>query len=210
MRMVKGGTVARLAVLRMQAGIYNNPRPPSMARDWRAMRYDTFNTSQCMQGFNGKTPVWYSHDGEAFRNERFADDVARMDHRGWFTDTDQNDTARGIVAGLTHGRFIAGYFLSMNDERVYFPEIFTDETDCARMADTHARIIGEAEHEHAVRFDEAQTLESEVEEAITRLRECIVLRHVTCMEYVRNEITDLIETIRENRETLKADYAGVL
>ncbi len=40
-----------------------------------------------------------------------------------------------------------------------------------------------------------------------RRRECIVLRHAACMSYAQDEITELIEKIRANRETLKTEYA---
>ena len=114
------------------------------------------------------------------------------------------------MASLTHGRFIAGYTLSDSGERVYFPEIFTDESDAAHMADEHARITGEDQLEHSQRFDEAQNLDSEIDEAFIRLRECIVLRNTACMGYVRSEITRIILSIRNKRETLATSYAGVI
>ena len=165
------------------------------------------------QGFNDKTPVWYGLHGPYFRDERFADEVqdAHIRHKGWYTDGRFcSDTARGIIGRLTHGRFIAGYYLSMNDERVYFPGVFDDETEAARMADEHAQVIGEQECEHAERFDAAQQLESKIEDSLQRLRECFVLRHRECMGYVRDELRELIETIRDSRDTLANEFKGVL
>ncbi len=197
----------RLAMFKREASRTTWRKPMT----WRDVRFATLrDASGLWQGLNDKTPVWYSHNGEQFRNERFADDVLKSRHTGWFTDIDQSDTARGIVAGLPHGRFIAGYVLSMNDERVYFPEIFTDESDAAGMSDEHARVIAEQESEHTARFDAAQKIETEIADAFTRLRECICLRHIACMDYIKDEISELIESIRDKREELRANYAGVL
>lgn len=187
-------------------------------RTWRDVRFATLRSPCGMsQGFNGegrhRVPVWSSHDaGEQFRNERFCDEVegVRMEHTGYYTDTHRVDLVRGIVASLPHGRFIAGYHMTGNGERVYFADLHTDEKDAARMADEHARVVGEAEVAHAQRFDEAQTLEGTLETSLMRLRECIALRHTACMDYVREEIAELVQTIRDTRETLRTDYAGVL
>ena len=62
---------------------------------------------------------------------------------GWYTDSYQDETAVGIIASLPHGRFIAGYRWTSNDERVYFGEVFANEDDAARMADEHARVFAE-------------------------------------------------------------------
>ena len=96
-----------------------------------------------LQRYQGGIGQWYTHSGEQFRNERDACEVLRMRHTGWFTDNYQDDTAVGIVASLTHGRYIAGYRWTSNDERVYFDDVFTNEDDAARMADEHARVFAE-------------------------------------------------------------------
>ena len=148
----KGGTPARMAVLRMVAADSVNNRNEStqlQAGDWRGARnwtmknYAAAYCSGINQGFDGESPVWYSHGGEQFRNERDACKVLRMRHTGWYTDSQQDDTAVGIVASLTHGRYIAGYRWTSNDERVYFGDVFTNEDDAARMADEHARVFAE-------------------------------------------------------------------
>lgn len=148
----KGGTPARMAIFRMIAADSANNRNEStrlQPGDWRGARHWTlgiYEAAYCAgldQGFNNGTSVWYTHQGEQFRNERDAADVARLSHTGWFSDSHQDETAIGIVASLTHGRFIAGYRWTSNGERVYFGDVFTDEEDAARMADEHARVFAE-------------------------------------------------------------------
>lgn len=213
----EGGTPARMAILRMIAAdsIRNvNPKTRLAAGDWKGARHYTLGRYAAAFGtFHQGVGQWYSQDGEQFRDERYADTVsgAHIGHKGWYTDdTDCSETARGIVSRLTHGRFIAGYYLTMNDERVYFPEVFADETDAAQMSDEHARVIGEQESEHAARFNAAQKLESSIEDSLERLRECLALRHRECMSYVREEIAELCATVREARKTLASEYAGVM
>ena len=183
-------------------------------RDARAWNLKNWRTAYCAglnQGFNGadgsKIPVWYSHKGPNFRSEKFADEVSRIDHTGWFTNTDQSEKARGIVARLTHGRFIAGYHCDSNDERTYFPEIFDDEEDAARAADSHAESFAEMAREDSEKYDAARDLENTIDDSLQRLRECLVLRHRECMAYVRDEIAELIETIKDARHSLKTEYA---
>lgn len=220
----KGGTPARMAILRMIAADSVNNRNPTtrlQPGDWRGARRYTLKSyaaaycSGLHQGFNGtdryKSPIWYTHGGEQFRSEREAGDIlGRWRGQGWYTKTDGQETAIGIVASLTHGRFIAGYRWTSNDERVYFSEVFTDEKDAARMADEHARVFAESAMSDSERYDEAQRLESNNEDNLTRLRECLALRHKACMRYVRDEIAVLLETIRRNRETLRTEYANYI
>lgn len=139
----------RLAMFRDEAASRTWARPMT----WRDVRFATLRSEIGLgQGFNGATPVWYMHEGEdCFRRVRDAHEIVRLDHTGWYTDADENggnELAIGIVASLPHGRFLAGYRLTVNGERVFFPSLFIDERDAARMADEHARVIGEEESEY--------------------------------------------------------------
>ena len=145
----KGGTPTRMAILRLIAAASVNNRNESTrlqagdwrgARDWTLRSYAAAYCSGINQGGAGQ---WYSHGGEQFRNERDASEVVRLGHDGWFTDSYQDETAIGIVASLPHGRFIAGYRWTSNDERVYFDDVFTDEIEAARMADKHSKVFSE-------------------------------------------------------------------
>jgi len=144
----KGGTPSRMAILRMVAADSVNNRNPAtrlQSGDWRGARHWTlgnYAAAYC-SGVNQGAGNWYSHGGEQFRNERDACEVLRMRHTGWYTDSYQDGLAIGIVASLPHGRFIAGYRWTDNDERVYFDDVFTNEDDAAHMADEHARVFAE-------------------------------------------------------------------
>ena len=201
------GAARRLEIFRKEAAQTNWVQPMT----WRDVRFATLKSHTGFDsGSNDGSTVWYTHDESPLRRVKFADECVRISHTGWFTDTHQDGKARGIVASLPHGRFIAGYRWSDNGETVYFSEIFTDESDAARMADEHARVFAEQSMEDSERFDAAQNLEIDIEDAMQRLRECLVLRHTECMHYVRDEISELLETIRGNRELLRTEYANYI
>jgi hypothetical protein len=198
---------------------YANPNCPT-PKTWREARrygFGNWRAAYCAglnQGFNGegKTPVWYCHSGACFRNERFADeceDAPRLvrENQGWYSDMDGNSTVRGIVSRLTHGRYIAGYYWSNNGERVYFQDVYFSEREAAIAANHCAETYAEICRNDDADFQEARKLENKIEESFTRLRECLALRHRACMAYVRDEARELIETIREARNTLKTQYA---
>lgn len=226
------GASRRLAMFRAEAQSPKWVRPMS----WRDVRFATLRSESGLSaGFNdnerGRVPVWYTQSGAAFP-ERFADEVARFDHEGWFTDGDEaSETARGIVARLPHGRFLAGYLMSMNGERVYFAELFDDESDAARMADKHARVIGEDESDHARRWREAQSVQDDADECVARIakmrachsdaiaarealrRESAYMRgdrFSARAETLRRNVAATISQLRELRERLASEFADVL
>lgn len=210
----KGGTSARLAILRMMAAdSANNFNPATRLQpgDWRGARRFTLKSYEgaYCSGIHQGSRQWYSHGGEQFRNERDAHDCeGGPDHAGWFCDAHQYETAIGIVASLSHGRFIAGYRWTSNGERVYFGEVFTDESDAARMADEHARVFAESAEEDSERYDAVQKLEIDTEDATQRLWDCLALCHTAGMHHVLDEISELLEIIRANRELLRTEYAS--
>lgn len=209
---------ARLAMLRAAFAGHAKKYPhcPEHARpkSWRDIRGAAFKnlSAYCgalSQGFKGtdnyKTPIWYSHAGEQFRNERFCDDVARIGHTGWFTDTFHDEKARGIVARLPHGRFIAGYHWSSNDERVYFPEVYDDETEAARAADSHAEAFAESAREDSERFNAMCDAEWEIEEKERAFKLAFMARHVSAehAELAR----EALEELRSARDVLASAAA---
>lgn len=166
---------------------------------------------------NGE-PVFY-YFGELLP-EQWCDEVARsINHTGWFTNPDGetyrdgSGKARGIVVTLPvrpsfpDGVFLAGYVYGDSGERVVWPDCFNDADDCARTADGYAETFAEKEREHSIKWQEARDVENENENALQRLRECIALRNRACMDYIRDEIRELCETIRTNRVRLAGEFA---
>lgn len=167
---------------------------------------------------NGKTPVFYCHCPYG-HTEEWAHEIVRLGHTGWFTQADGTTykdgtgLARGIVLslppmpGYPEGRFLAGYWWGDNDERVIYPELYSDKEEAARAADSHAERWAAIARDDNEKFEAARTLENDIEDGLARLRECLVLRHRACMAYVRDEARELCESIRTMRETLRTDYA---
>ena len=209
----KGGAPARMAILRMIATDSVNNRNHAtrlQPGDWHGARDYTLKSyaAAYCSGINQGAGSWYSYGGEQFRNERDAHDCdGGPDHAGWFCDVDCNEKAIGIVASLTHGRFIAGYRWTSNDERVYFPEVFTDESDAARMADEHARVFAESTREDSERFDAMQAAESETEEKEQALKLAFMARHVSAehAELAREALEEL-RSARDVLTSATADY----
>lgn len=156
--------------------------------------------STLFQGLQGKTPIWSTHNGPEFRDERDAHDVIRLRHTGWFTDIHCDESAVGIVARLTHGRFIAGYRWMMNGERVYFPEVFTDEEEAARMADSHAEAFADLSREDSERFDAMCRAEGHVEAVERDVDMAYQARNVSAKH--RAHCIDRIEELRAARADL--------
>lgn len=202
----KGGAPARMAILRMIAADSANNRNPStrlQPGDWRAARRYTLCTyaAAYCAGINQGAGSWYSHMGEQFRNERNADACeGGPDHSGWFTDSEGYEKAIGIVASLTHGRFIAGYRWTSNDERVYFDEVFNDESEAAQMADEHARVFAEVEREHSARYEAMRDAENIAEEKREVAHLAIIARNVSAEH--RTMAREAIEELRTALEVL--------
>lgn len=152
------------------------------------------------QGLYGKTPIWSTHNGPEFRDERDAHDILNPRHTGRYPDIHGDESAIGIVARLTHGRFIAGYHWMMNGERVYFPEVFTDENDAARAADGHAEHFAESAREDSERFDAMCRAESHAESVADDVLMAYQARNVSAKH--RAHCIDRIEELRAARADL--------
>lgn len=153
---------------------------------------------------------------------QWADDVySGIKHCGWYTDPngetfkDGTGICRGFVIywpetlNFPDGRWLAGYWIGGSDRWCVHPEIHDDRDDAAQEADHMAEQFAEVEREHAERWQAARDVEYEVEEGGRRLRELLLLRHKG-LDYVRDEITEVIEKIRAGRERLKSEFKDVL
>lgn len=83
-----------------------------------------------------------------------ADEIsgAGIRHNGWYSDQYQDQTIRGIVAMLPHGRFLAGYAMGEHMAAAIDADIYSDIVDAARMADECARIAAEREMEYQLQM----------------------------------------------------------
>jgi len=216
------GAPARLAALRADAAkLAANPhRNMRLAANptWRTVRYANFKSTNesISQGFNTdargrKIPIWYCHTGPAFERETWADEIENspIDHSGWYADPDGYDTYRGFVVALPHGRYLGGYYQSDNGERVYFANLFDCAREAARFADGQAEWYAEQERDYQMRWRAADALREKIESQLARLRECLALRNKPCFQRLRSEAADLVASIRDNRETLKTDFADI-
>lgn len=216
------GAPRRLAILKRAADKLNsrdyNGRKAAgnlSPYTWRDMRHCSFKNARAGRcelspDLQNGRPIWYAHTGQQFPREQFADEIARLNHNGWYTDCDGRETARGLVVALPHGRFLAGYHWSDNGERVYFADIYDCEEDAARAADSEAERFAEACREDDYQYQQARKLEDEIEDNFSRLRECLALRNRECFAHLRKEARQLIASIREARETLRTQYADYI
>lgn len=118
-----------------------------------------------------------------------ADKSARMDHQGWYANSFQDETTRGVVYRLPHGRFVAGASDPWNCDKDGFGpflmgrEVFTDEREAALAADRLAEI-----YEEFLREDDAkQQAEAQIEEKRAEVAS------------LREDIRELIAGIRESK-----------
>lgn len=189
-------------------------------KSWRDIRGTTYANlasyvGTLARGFNTidgcKHDVAYTFCGPYFEREYYIDELpdSPIDHTGWYTDICGNNTARGIVAMLPHGRFLAGYEWSDNRERFYFLSIETDLRDAIRAADYYAKRFAESEREYQERYNEAREIANTIENKINRLRECLALRNNPCFAKLRNEAREIIGRIRDMRKTLRTEYVDI-
>jgi hypothetical protein len=208
---LRGGAMARLCILKNRAAYTNahdvNLPPSRRFADWRVFRaqamdverHDDLSPGQQSDGAR----IWYTHGDGPFRHERYADEVngAHIDHTGWFISDEQDEKTRGIVGGLTHGRYIAGYE-DAGGARVYFDRVYDDEREAARGADREAEIVAESEREYNARWKKAQSLRDDAEEAEKRLRAYLAARNDK-----RTAARELAEMEIENLRSIRAELA---
>jgi len=186
------------------------------------------------QGFNGegrdRVPVWYTY-GKAptFRHERYADEcwLRSIRHKGWYQDDDcMLGVIRGRVAYIGRGLWIAGYEDTEHGQTVWYPETYASDDEphsvydfleceamqaAARAADHYAERAAEAERDYNRHWSEAQTLADDIAEHKAKLPRLLGMRNDPrpCYAAVRDEVRELIETIRDLRAKLADDYSDV-
>lgn len=173
---------------------------------------------QICSGKNDGEPVFY-YFGDLLPCT-WADDVCRdIRHTGWLTNAngetwkDGSGKARGSVIqlppapGFHGGRFLAGYWWGDSGEYVFWPELYKDETEAARAADSHAESFAESAREDSERFDAMQDAESEAEEKKRGFKLAFMARHVSAehVELAREALEEL-RSARDVLASATADY----
>jgi hypothetical protein len=168
-----------------------------------------------------------------FRLVGFADEILRLNHRGWYSDGFQDETYRGAVFQLPsrkgHVRFVSGYQESCNDGYVIdlsrggiFKEnpgrwfASRDSKDDAKLeaavsADRFAERAAEREREYQAAWQAGNQFRELAESVVTARRETLAIlkerRDVATLDkpalcaVIRSRVDDLLETIREARQT---------
>lgn len=98
---------------------------------------------------HGYSVRWVENVSCGLRLVGFADEIARINHRGWFTDDDmQDETYRGIVYRLpsrdSKEQYVYGYADPDNDGCALLCfDVETDKLEAARQADRFAETFAE-------------------------------------------------------------------
>jgi len=200
------GAKRRLELFRKEAQKPTWVRPMT----WRDVRFATLKSdSGLSRGFNPDGAVWYAFSAQ-FDGERDAHEVlTTLRHTGYFTDCEGDAKAIGIVARLPHGRWLAGYRWTDNDEWVYYGHIHDSERDAAQAGDSHAEAFAELERKSDEHFQDMSRAEGRVEECESDLRNALDARHAS--HYWREHAHERIANLREARAELKRaqhDYAS--
>lgn len=158
---------------------------------------------------------WVEKVSQVLRYAGDADKLAGLRHTGWYTDDFCQETLRGGVWRLPHGRLVAGYHDPSNPDcaRIDFSSVYEGdnaERDAAYAADRMAERDAEIERAYQEAWQagaEWRDLGEQVAQCRGRilalLRERRMLRHITapaiCSE-MRAKVKSLLSGIGEMRE----------
>jgi len=81
----------------------------------------------------------------------------------WYCDEFGDQTMRGIILRLPHGRFLAGYSMGKGMSSAVSATVYADEDEARAAADEEARCAAESEREYQA--EEAARMEEEEREA---------------------------------------------
>lgn len=157
----------------------------------------------------GSSTMKWSEQAEMLgRDVKYADELLKyLGHTGWYVDNFQDETCRGIVIRLTHGRFMAGvtdpWNFNIKDRcgpamvELY---VYDNEDDAARSANHIAEVYAESCREDDAKFQAEQQIAEAHEEIAS----------------IRDQIRELCAGIRESKlapvvcERLRSDIRSLL
>jgi len=207
-----------------QLGHHWFDEPGTAENKWKGKGYHAVPTSTCNpDGCWGGAPWqidkrgtefrWVENLSHYFRNITPSHDIIKLNHTGWFTDNDNNETCHGLVLQLPARDGKEIYLCGVNDPNnddagfVAFRkcEWADNKEDAARWADRMAERYAESEREHDAKFHAEQDIEQarerivairlDLRSLITSTRES-VLKPRVC-EAVRDQMKSLREESHE-------------
>jgi hypothetical protein len=226
----------RLAMMRADFNAHSvkYPNCPESAKPlhWKNVRgttlgafRDYFGTASI--GWNpgprgARIPVLTSFHADRLpvRDIRFADEVlpSAIEHNGWFADSEgsgDQGVIRGIVARLSHGRFLSGYHWTDNGEHVLFiGQVFESEDDAARDADhkaeSYAELCRDDDEKYRAVSDAEALVESKESDLCTAWEDYRAAwgaylqnpRHAAAAIRARDWVRELITDLRAFRKEL--------
>jgi hypothetical protein len=118
----------------------------------KAIEYNPICEPKSMHGYRGVR--WIENVSRGLRFVGYADDIARLNHKGWYIrDEDYGEVYRGVVYQLParHGlpQYVYGYADPCNDDCALICfDVEADKADAARAADRFAEIFAEHERDY--------------------------------------------------------------
>lgn len=143
---------------------------------------------------------FFDDSSSPVRYMKYADELVRMKHTGWFCDPHQGEKCRGTVGAISHGRFLAGYELD-SGAKCFFARVYTCEHEAAHAADEEARIYAEEEYEYNEAWNEGDKLRVLIEE---KKEDICGYWPARANRRVRADIDSIIDDIRAFEKELSA------
>ena len=122
--------------------------PALLRKKWAGRKFvGEYHHAPTPNGIRGRG-FYLDSDGQPFTRWKWADDVVKLRHTGYFCDLHADQTIRGIVAILPHNRFLAGWSMGENMASGVDGSIYDTPEDAAHAADSMAEYAAEREREY--------------------------------------------------------------
>lgn len=172
---------------------------------WRAAndpaqprRYGAWSPSIVYNSTSDGNVRWVENAADGLRFVGFADEILpRMRHKGWFTrSVDPNETYRGVVYSLPHGRYVAGYADPNNEGAALlcFDMGIDDKEQAAREADHFAERHADKEREYNDAWDAGADYRRHLDDARDLRRQFLAIRKLAPKGY---DDAFLVRTLEE-------------
>jgi len=132
-----------------------------------------YNPAHESHGYRGVR--WVENVSRGLRFVGFADEIAHLNHKGWYSrDEEFDEVYRGVVYQLPardgEAQFVYGYADPNNDDCALLCfDVETDKADAARSADRFAEILAEEERAYNRAWQAGRRCE-DLDEKIKQLR----------------------------------------